>query len=144
MQRGRTTAGRWGWIALLALPLSACTIEVPLPPGAAPDAVPPTTAATAPSSEALFQFMDPSILPEYLLTTSLPWGENPGESTTGIDFLTYAQPATDSAPASVVSLRLFSQLRTGLVLTVSCPTDEQLSAAVADVRSRVSVDPPRS
>lgn len=232
VQRGRTTAGRWGWIALLTLPLSACTIEVPLLPGAAPDAVPPTTAATAPpsvaaepdlppltraqitsedmtfargsylaagesvafadgmthsdgwsqrtvmvngetvyengvgcraslhstgpqtplvvegddkaSSEALFQFLDPSILPEYLLTTSWPWGGHPGESTAGIEFLTYAQPATDSAPASIVSLRLFNQLRTGLVLTVSCPTDEQLSEAVAEVRSRVSVVPPRS
>lgn len=96
------------------------------------------------STEALFQFLDPSILPEYLLATTWLWGENPGESTAGIEFLTYVQPATGSAPASAVSLRLFHQLRTGLAFTVSCPSDEQLTAAVSDVRSRVSVVPPRS
>jgi hypothetical protein len=96
------------------------------------------------STEALFQFLDPSILPEYLMTTTWLWGENPGESSAGIEFLTYLQPATDAAPASAVSLRLFNQLRTGLAFTVSCPSDNQLTAAVADVRSRVSVVPPRS
>ncbi|MFJ6001164.1 hypothetical protein [Arthrobacter sp. NPDC092385] len=96
------------------------------------------------STEALFAFLDPSILPEYLVTTTWPWGGSPGESPAGIEFLTYLQPAAGSAPASAVSLRLFSGPRTGLAITVSCPSDDQLAAAVADVRSRVSVVPPRS
>ncbi len=96
------------------------------------------------STEALFQFLDPSIVPGYLTTTTWLWGESPGEASAGIEFLTYVQPATGSAPASAVSLRLFHRLRTAMAFTVSCPSDDQLAAAVTDVRSRVSVVPPRS
>lgn len=108
--------------------------------------VPPYTVVQAPlvvdgddraSTEALFAFLDPSILAEYLVTTSWPWGGHPGEAPAGIEFLTYLQPATGSAPASAVSLRLFSRPRTGLAITVSCPSGDQLAAAVADVRSRL-------
>lgn len=96
------------------------------------------------STEALFQFLDPSILPGYLTTTTWSWGEDPAEAPAGIEFLTYLQPATDTAPASAVSLRLFHGPGTALAITVSCPSDELLEATVADVRSRVSVVPPRS
>lgn len=94
------------------------------------------------STEALFRFMDPSILPEYLVTTTWLWGPSPGESTASIEFLTYMQEAAGEAPASAVSLRLFSTTGTGLAFIISCPSDEQLTAAVSDLRSHISVVPP--
>ncbi|MHA7246065.1 hypothetical protein ACX80C_04535 [Arthrobacter tecti] len=94
------------------------------------------------STEALFRFMDPSILPEYLVPTSWLWGQTPGELTASIEFLTYVQEATGEAPASAVSLRLFHATGTGLAFTVSCPTNDELTAAVADIRGRISVVPP--
>lgn len=94
------------------------------------------------STEALFRFMDPSILPEYLVTTSWLWGASPGESTASIEFLTYRQAAAGDIPASAVSLRLFHRTGTGLAFVTSCPSDELLTAAVSDIRSRISVVPP--
>lgn len=94
------------------------------------------------STEALFRFMDSSILPEYLVTTSWLWGSSPEESTASIEFLTYLQEASGDTPASAVSLRLFEATGTALAFIVSCPSDEELTAAVADVRSRISVIPP--
>lgn len=94
------------------------------------------------STEALFRFMDPSILPEYLVPTSWLWGETPGDATASIEFLTYIQNATKETPATALSLRLFHATRTGLAFTVSCPTDDGLTDAIADIRSRVSVVPP--
>lgn len=94
------------------------------------------------STEALFRFMDPSILPEYLVTTDWLWGASPGESTASIEFLTYTQEAAEDTPASAVSLRLFHATGTGLAFIISCPSDELLAAAVPEVRSRISVIPP--
>ncbi|WP_299166015.1 hypothetical protein [uncultured Arthrobacter sp.] len=94
------------------------------------------------STEALFRYLDPSILPEYLETTGWLWGASPGESAASIEFLTYTQQAAGDAPASAVSLRLFHATGTALVFSVSCPSDEDLAAAVTDLRSRVSVVPP--
>ena len=95
------------------------------------------------STEALFRFLDPSILPEYLVTTNWLWGASPAESTASIEFLTYEQGAAGDDPASIVSLRLFGATGTGLAFTVSCPSDKQLAAAVEEVRSGISVIPPR-
>lgn len=94
------------------------------------------------STEALFRFMDPSILPEYLVTTKWLWGASPGESKASIEFLTYMQEAAGDTPASAVSLRLFHTTGTGLAFVISCPSDEHLTAAVSDIRSRISVVPP--
>lgn len=94
------------------------------------------------STEALFRFMDPSILPEYLVTTEWLWGASAGESTASIEFLTYLQEAAGDTPASAVSLRLFHATDTGLAFIISCPSDENLNEAVSDVRSRMSVVPP--
>lgn len=94
------------------------------------------------STEALFRFMDPSILPEYLVTTDWLWGDSPGDSKASIQFLTYIQEAAGDTPASAVSLRLFHATGTGLAFVVSCPSDENLTAAVADIRGHISVVPP--
>ena len=94
------------------------------------------------STEALFRFMDPSILPDYLVITNWLWGASPGESTASIEFLTYMQEAAGDTPASAVSLRLFHATGTGLAFTISCPSDEDLTTAVSDIRSRISVVPP--
>lgn len=94
------------------------------------------------STEALFRFLDPSILPEYLMTTSWLWGESPGDATASIEFLTYMQEATGETPASALSLRLFHATRTGIAFTVTCESNDELAPAVADVRSRISVVPP--
>lgn len=94
------------------------------------------------STEALFRFVDPSILPEYLDTTGWSWGSSPEESTASIDFLTYRRKAIGDAPASVISLRLFHQTGTALAFIISCPSDKALTAAVADVQGHVSVVPP--
>ena len=94
------------------------------------------------STEALFRFMDPSILPEYLVITDWLWGESAGESKASVEFLTYIQEATGDTPASAISLRLFHATGTGLAFVVSCPSDENLTAAVADIRNRISVVPP--
>lgn len=95
------------------------------------------------STEALFGYLDQSILPEYLTTTTWLWGESPSASEASIEFLTYTRPATTDSPASAISLRLFSATGTGLGITVSCPTDELLDASVADIRGSLSVSPPR-
>lgn len=94
------------------------------------------------STEALFRYLDPSILPEYLDTTEWLWGPSPGESAASIEFLTYTQQAAGDAPASAVSLRLFHATGTALAFSVSCSSDEDLAAAVTDLRSQVSVVPP--
>lgn len=94
------------------------------------------------STEALFRFLDPSILPEYLTTTHWLWGGSAGESTVSIEFLTYTQAAAGDAPASAVSLRLFHATGTGLAFIVSCPSDDHLKVAVSDIRGRISVVPP--
>ncbi|GAB3545437.1 hypothetical protein GCM10027404_03950 [Arthrobacter tumbae] len=94
------------------------------------------------STEALFRFLDPSILPEYLVTTDWLWGASPAESTASIEFLTYVQDAAGDHPASAISLRLFEATGTGLAFIISCPSDEQLTAASVEVRSSISVVPP--
>ncbi|WP_323958946.1 hypothetical protein GC088_10350 [Arthrobacter sp. JZ12] len=95
------------------------------------------------STEELFRFIDPSILPEYLTVSSWLWGASPDDSKASIEFLSYAQKAAGESPASLVSLRLFHTTRTALAFTVSCPADDALKAAVADVRANTSVIPPR-
>lgn len=94
------------------------------------------------STEALFRFMDPTILPDYLVTTSWLWGPSPGESSASVEFLTYVREAAGETPASAVSLRLFHATGTALAFAVSCPSDDGLEEAVSDIRSHLSVIPP--
>ncbi|SDH36748.1 hypothetical protein SAMN04488693_10156 [Arthrobacter subterraneus] len=95
------------------------------------------------STEALFRYLDPSILPEYLEGSTWLWGESPGNATASVEFLAYRQEAAAETPASVVSLRLFHTTGTALAFIVSCPRDELLTAALSDLRNHVSVVPPR-
>lgn len=94
------------------------------------------------STQALFRFQDPSILDGQVKSTKWLWGESPDQAKASIEFLTYVQPATETSRASAVSMRLFATTRTGIVFTVSCETDDQLTSSVADIRSRVAVVPP--
>lgn len=119
---------------------AGCTASLSYTPGQGPLVV---NGDDRGSTEGLFRYMDPSILPEYLERSTWLWGESPGDSTASVEFLTYRQEAAAETPASVVSLRLFHTTGTALAFIVSCPTDELLTAALSDVRNHVSVVPPR-
>lgn len=119
---------------------AGCTASLSYTPGQGPLVV---NGDDRGSTEGLFRYMDPSILPEYLERSTWLWGESPGDSTASVEFLTYRQEAAAETPASVVSLRLFHTTGTALAFIVSCPTDELLTAALSDIRNHVSVVPPR-
>jgi hypothetical protein len=94
------------------------------------------------STVALFQYLDPSILPEYLKTATLRWGG--GESTPGyaVEVLVLEEAAPPGGRATAVLARLFGTSGSSVYVSVSCPDASALAAAKADAVRFLPVLPP--
>ncbi len=94
------------------------------------------------STVALFMYLDPSILPEYLTTDRLRWGgdlEKPGPT---VEVLVLEQPARPGAKATAVIARLFGTAGSSFYVSVACPDAAALAGARADVAQRLLIVPP--
>jgi hypothetical protein len=94
------------------------------------------------SSEALFQYLDASILPAYLEPASLRWGGEPGGPAPAVEVLVYRGGEGPGARATAVYARLFSKPASSVYLSVSCPDAGTLAAARSEAEARVAVVPP--
>jgi hypothetical protein len=93
------------------------------------------------STVALFQYLDPTILPEYLKPSTLRWGGD--ESTPGhaVEVLALEQ-AAPGGRATAVLARLFATSGSSVYISVSCPDASALAAARADAVRFLPVLPP--
>lgn len=99
------------------------------------------------STIALFQYLDPSILPTYLKTERLRWGTDPqGGEEEGpvrtVEVLALEQAAPPAGRATAVLARLFATAGSSVYVSVSCPDPSSLAAARADVVRFLPVLPP--
>ncbi|WP_326965693.1 hypothetical protein [Arthrobacter sp. CG_A4] len=92
------------------------------------------------STEALFQYLDPSILPTFLLPGTLRWGGETGKPAPSVEVLVFDAGAGGRSTA--VYSRLFSKAGSSVYISVSCPDAASLAAARADVAARLAVVPP--
>ncbi|WP_260982385.1 hypothetical protein [Arthrobacter sp. U41] len=94
------------------------------------------------STEALFRYLDASILPGYLKPATLRWGGEPGGPAPRVDVLVLTGGERAGARATAVYARLFSKAGSSVYLSVSCPNARSLAAARGDVEARIAVVPP--
>lgn len=94
------------------------------------------------STLALFEYLDPTILPGYLKTAALRWGWEPSGPARNVEVLVLERPVTADGRAVAVLARLFSAAGSSVYISVSCPDTASLSAARADVRQFLPVLPP--
>ncbi|MCU1568303.1 MAG: hypothetical protein JWQ56_3240 [Pseudarthrobacter sp.] len=94
------------------------------------------------STVALFQYLDPTILPGYLKPATLRWGGD--ESTPGhaVEVLVLEEAAGPGARATAVLARLFGRSGSSVYISVSCPDASALAAARADAVRFLPVLPP--
>jgi hypothetical protein len=94
------------------------------------------------STVALFQYLDPTILPEYLKGTTLRWGGD--ESTPGhaVEVLVLEEAAAPGGRATMVLARLFGTSGSSIYVSVSCLDASALAAARADAVRFLPVLPP--
>lgn len=94
------------------------------------------------STAALFQYLDPSILPAYLKTDTLRWGDATDQPGPRVEVLVLGDGAPAGARATAIYARLFSRAGSSVYISVSCPDAGTLAAARADVAARLAVVPP--
>ena len=94
------------------------------------------------STEALFRYLDASILPGYLKPATLRWGGEPGEPAPRVEVLVLKGGERAGARATAIYARLFSKSGSSVYLSVSCPSAATLAAARTDVEARIAVVPP--
>lgn len=94
------------------------------------------------STVALFEYLDPTILPGYLKTDTLRWGAAPDAPPRRVEVLALEQAVPPGGRATVILARLFSTAGSSVYLSVSCPDAASLSAARADVAGYLPVLPP--
>jgi hypothetical protein len=95
------------------------------------------------STEALFHYLDPSILPGYLTVDTLPWGGQPGKPGPRAELLVFGGDKPGSR-ATASYARLFAKTGSSVFVSVSCPDRAALAAARADVSARLALLPPSS
>ncbi|WP_407709699.1 hypothetical protein ACJJV6_00795 [Arthrobacter nitrophenolicus] len=93
------------------------------------------------STVALFQYLDPTVLPGYLKTDSLRWGEDLEAPERRVEVLLLEQ-AAPGGRATAVMARLFATAGSSVYVSVSCPDAPSLAGARADVATRLQVLPP--
>jgi hypothetical protein len=96
------------------------------------------------STIALFEYLDPSILPGYLKTETLRWGANPEGPGRTVEVLALEQAAQPGGRATAVLARLFGTAGSSVYVSISCPDAASLAAARADVVRFLPVLPPSS
>jgi hypothetical protein len=93
------------------------------------------------STVALFQYLDPTILPEYLKGGSLRWGGEESSPGRTVEVLVL-EPAAAGGRATAVLARLFGTAGSSVYVSVSCPDTYALATARADVVHFLPVVPP--
>lgn len=94
------------------------------------------------STEALFHYLDASILPAYLKPETLRWGGEPGKPAPRVEVLVYTGGERAGARATAVYARLFSTSGSSVYLSVSCPDAATLATARTDAEAWIAVVPP--
>jgi hypothetical protein len=94
------------------------------------------------STEALFQYLDASILPAYLEPAALRWGGEPGGPAPAVEVLVFKGGERSGAKATAIYARLFSKPASSVYLSVSCPDAGTLAAARSEAEARIAVVPP--
>lgn len=94
------------------------------------------------STVALFQYLDPTILPEYLKPASLRWGGDMDAPAKSVEVLVLTEAAAAGGRATAVMARLFGTAGSSIYVSVSCPDAGTLAAARSDVERFLPVLPP--
>ena len=95
------------------------------------------------STAALFQFLDPSILPEYLRVETLPWGDGQGDKPKHqVEVLALEGNKNAGSRATAIFARLFTKAGSSAYVSVSCPDAGKLTEAKEDVMSHLMLVPP--
>ncbi|MEQ7737404.1 hypothetical protein, partial [Escherichia coli] len=94
------------------------------------------------STVALFEYLDPTILPGQLKTDTLGWGEDQDGPVRRVEVLVLEQAAPPGGRATAVLARLFATAGSSVYVSVSCPDAASLAAARADVSAHLPVLPP--
>ena len=94
------------------------------------------------STVALFEYLDPSILPGYLKAETLRWGEDPEGPGRTVEVLALEQAAQPAGRATAVLARLFGTAGSSVYISLSCPDAAALAAARADVARFLPLIPP--
>ncbi|MBD1537418.1 hypothetical protein HC749_04435 [Arthrobacter sp. S13_S34] len=94
------------------------------------------------STVALFEYLDPSILPGYLKTETLRWGADPAVPGRTVEVLALEQAAQPAGRATAVLARLFGTAGSSVYISLSCPDAAALAGARADVARFLPVMPP--
>lgn len=96
------------------------------------------------STKKLFKYLIPSVVEDSLKEATLPWVTQAGKPGPSISFLRYDTHASEGVAASSVWARMLGTADTGLVVSLSCPSDELLAATTPAVMKKLSVVPPTS
>ncbi|MCA4132303.1 hypothetical protein [Arthrobacter sp. M4] len=96
------------------------------------------------STAALFQYLDPSILPEYLRMDTLRWGGEEGKPGPRVEVLSLEGTKHAGSKATAIFARVFGKAGSSIYVSVSCPKPSDLDKARQDVISRLPVVPPTS
>lgn len=94
------------------------------------------------STIALFEYLDPSILPGYLKTETLQWGasqEGPGRA---VEVLALEPAPQPGGRATAVLARLFGTAGSSVYVSISCPDAASLASARSDVVRFLPLVPP--
>ena len=94
------------------------------------------------STEALFHYLDPSILPSYLKSATLRWGGEQDKPGPRVEVLVLEGGKKSGTRATAAYARLFAKTGSSVYVSVSCPDAAALAAARADVAARLAVLPP--
>ncbi len=94
------------------------------------------------SSADLMKYLIPSLVPDSLKETSLPWVAEAGKPGPVITFLGYGTRSAAGVDASSVWGRMLGTAGTGLLVSLACPTDELLATTTPRVFTKLSVAPP--
>ncbi|WP_426225474.1 hypothetical protein [Pseudarthrobacter sp. DSP2-3-2b1] len=94
------------------------------------------------STVGLFAYLDPSILPSYLKTSTLRWGGEHDKPGPTAEVLLLERPALPGASSTAVLARVFGKAASSVYISVACPDAGTLTAAQADVAARLILVPP--
>ncbi|MEE2521352.1 hypothetical protein V1639_06015 [Pseudarthrobacter sp. J75] len=94
------------------------------------------------STVALFKYLDPTILPEYLSTFSLRWGGDADKPGPAVEVLQLERPPAGAARPTALLARLFGTAGSSIYVSITCNDAGALASARTDVQQRLLVVPP--
>ncbi|MUU72894.1 hypothetical protein [Pseudarthrobacter sp. GA104] len=94
------------------------------------------------STIALFEYLDPSILPGYLKTETLQWGASPEGPGRAVEVLALEPAPQPGGRATAVLARLFGTAGSSVYVSISCPDAASLASARFDVVRFLPLVPP--